>query len=84
MTEKKNPRDMTPEERKEVKVVFAPGCFDTFEGTQEELDELMAEIGKLIQSGELFDNAVPIDELDDEDLRHIAENIGQADKRNLQ
>jgi hypothetical protein len=84
MTEKKNPRDMTPEERKELKVVFAPGCFDTFEGTQEELDELMAEIGKLIQSGELFDKAVPIDELDDEDLRHIAENIGQADKRNLQ
>jgi hypothetical protein len=84
MTKKKNPRDMSPEERQEVKVVFAPGCFDTFEGTQEELDELMAEIGKMIQSGELFDNAVPIDELDDEDLRHIAENIGQADKRNLQ
>jgi hypothetical protein len=75
---------MSSEERQELKVVFAPGCFDTFEGTQEELDELMAEIGKLIQSGELFDNAVPIDELDDEDLRHIAENIGQADKRNLQ
>ena len=84
MTDKKTPQDMSPEERKELKVVFAPGCFDTFEGTQEELDELMAEIGKLIQSGELFDNAVPIDELDDEDLRHFAENIGQADKRNLQ
>ena len=27
-----------------LKVVFAPGCFDSFEGTQEELDELMAEI----------------------------------------
>jgi hypothetical protein len=44
----------------------------------------MAEIGRMISTGELFDKAVPIDELDDEELRHIAENIGEADKRNLQ
>ncbi len=84
MTEKKTPRDMTPEERKELKIVFAPGCFDSFEGTQEELDDLMAEIGHLIQSGELFDKAVPIDELSDEELRMFAEDFGEADKRNLQ
>ena len=29
---------------KKLQVEFAPGAFDTFEGTQEELDELMAEI----------------------------------------
>ena len=29
---------------KEMKIQFAPGCFDNFEGTQEELDTLMAEI----------------------------------------
>ena len=28
----------------ELKVNFAPGCFDMFEGTQEELDALQAEI----------------------------------------
>jgi hypothetical protein len=84
MTEKNTPQDMTPEERKELKVVFAPGCFDSFEGTQEELDDLMAEIGQLIQSGELFDKAVPIDELSDEELRMFAEDFGEADKRNLQ
>jgi hypothetical protein len=27
-----------------LKVVFAPGAFDTFEGTQEELDQLIADI----------------------------------------
>jgi hypothetical protein len=27
-----------------IKVEFAPGAFDQFEGTQEELDELVAEI----------------------------------------
>jgi hypothetical protein len=84
MTKKKNPQTMLPEEHKEVKIVFAPGCFDSFEGSQEELDELMADIGQMIRSGELFEKAVPLDELDDEELRHFAENIGQADKRNLQ
>jgi hypothetical protein len=29
------------------KVEFAPGCFDTFDGTQEELDALMAEIQEM-------------------------------------
>lgn len=27
-----------------MKITFAPGCFDNFEGTQEELDALQAEI----------------------------------------
>jgi hypothetical protein len=27
-----------------TQVHFAPGCFDTFDGTQEELDELITEI----------------------------------------
>lgn len=27
-----------------TKIVFAPGCFDDFVGTQEELDELIADI----------------------------------------
>ena len=29
------------------KVEFAPGCFDQFEGTQEELDAMMAEIQEM-------------------------------------
>lgn len=36
------------------KVVFAPGCFDDFNGTQEELDEIMAELQRLAESGELL------------------------------
>lgn len=35
------------EEKKELKIEFAPGAFDHFEGTQEELDELVAEVQKL-------------------------------------
>jgi len=32
-----------------LKVQFAPGCFDDFEGTQEELDLLMAEIHSMFE-----------------------------------
>lgn len=32
------------DEKKPMKIEFAPGCFDNFEGTQEELDEFIKEI----------------------------------------
>jgi len=44
-----------------MKVVFAPGCFDSFDGTQEELDELVASIMKMAETGEILENAVVID-----------------------
>ena len=43
------------------KLGFAPGCFDDFTGTQAELDELVAEITRLFESGELIENGVPVD-----------------------
>lgn len=52
----------------QLKVVFAPGCFDSFEGTQEELDALAAEIQSM------FENMTPEEleaqsrEIDLEDL----------------
>ena len=42
---------------KEIKIEFAEGCFDEFEGTQEELAELIAELQNRIQSGTLFEDA---------------------------
>jgi hypothetical protein len=32
-----------------MKIEFAPGCFDGFEGTQEELDELIREIQSMFE-----------------------------------
>ena len=63
---------MSKEEKKPLEIVFAPGCFDDFEGTQEELDEMIAEIG------ELFERASPVDldELSDEELEELAEKLG--------
>jgi hypothetical protein len=34
------------DDKKKIHVEFAPGAFDSFDGTQEELDALMAEIGR--------------------------------------
>ena len=48
--------------------MFLPGCFDKFEGTQEELDELIAEISKFINSDEFYEaieNAEPIEDFED-------------------
>ena len=55
-------------EKKELKVQFAPGCFDNFEGTQEELQDLVAEIHRLVESGELFENAEILSEEEVEEL----------------
>lgn len=81
--------ELNTEEMKDLKIEFAPGCFDTFEGTQEELDELVAEIHRMFTSGEAQKLARPldIDELDDEDLELLekfAEQEVNAQGRNLQ
>ena len=74
-------------DKKTPKVIFEPGCFDSFEGTQEELEELMAEIIRMAESGELEENARPIDLDNDEDLdilSHIAEAELAKAQRKLQ
>jgi hypothetical protein len=49
------------DDNEQMKLVFAPGCFDNFEGTQEELDSMQAEIMQMFESGEFFDNAEAVD-----------------------
>lgn len=61
MTDKKDFNELTHDQVKELKIEFAPGCFDSFEGTQEELDEFIAEITRMFQTGEALEKARPID-----------------------
>ena len=53
---------------KDFKIEFAPGCFDNFEGSQEELDELVADLRGMIEDGSLFENARPLTEESLDDL----------------
>ena len=48
-------------ENKPMKIVFAEGCFDDFEGTQEELDDLVAQLTAMAESGELLEKSTPVD-----------------------
>ena len=48
-----------------LKVVFAPGCFDNFDGTEEELAAMLADIHQMAADGTLMDHATPIDIDDD-------------------
>ena len=79
------------EQNKPFKIEFAPGCFDQFDGSQEELNELMAEIQNMFANltpEELAErsHAVDIDSLiesGDEESEAILRAL-TAEPRNLQ
>ena len=86
-------RTMT--EEKKLKLEFAPGAFDSFEGTQEELDEMIAEIQTMfaeLTPEELEARSRPIDisELVDDDslspaeFEKIMQSLTGDDTRKLQ
>jgi hypothetical protein len=87
-TENKKLEELTLDEMKDLKIEFAPGCFDNFEGTQEELDELMSSITEMFRTGEAKNaRRLDLDDLDDEDmemLKRIYEQESQAKERKLQ
>jgi len=65
----------------EMKIVFMEGCFDDFEGTQDELNELIAELNKQLQDGSLLMNAEPLSE---EDEQALIENFQDRRQRGMQ
>ena len=76
MSEKKLPNGL--------KLVFAPGCFDNFEGTQEELDALVKEIEQGFEDGSFFDKSTPVDltdvdDMDDEELEALSKLFDAMD-----
>ena len=71
---------------KKIRIEFAPGAFDDFDGTQAELDALMAELERMAESGELAANSVALDdweELDDADRDSIAEALLKVTPRSI-
>ncbi len=59
------------EPKPKLKVVFAEGCFDNFDGTQEELAEFIAEIRQLAEDGTIMDGAVPLSDEEIAELNNI-------------
>jgi len=60
-----------------LKVQFAPGCFDDFEGTQEELDLLMAEIHSMFENMTAEDLAATSSAVDFEQLTESDPELAQ-------
>ena len=60
-------------EEKKIKVEILPGAFDEFNGTQEDLDEIIREIERMANDGSLFENSVPISF---DDPKTVAEVVG--------
>ena len=69
-----------------MKLVFAPGSFDKFEGTQEELDQLIKDIEQGFSDGSFLEKATPvdldnIDEMSDEELEALMKLINAVDTK---
>jgi CDGSH-type Zn-finger protein len=76
-------------ESKTIKVEFAPGCFDNFDGTQEELEELMVTIqaefeGKTQDEIEDMVTHVNLDDLLAEDPEFAKHIMNIENERKLQ
>jgi hypothetical protein len=76
--------------KKEMKVVFAPGCFDSFDGTQEELDKFVADITEMFanktpaQLRAMSKTVADLEELPDDVLEQIQHQLEGNSKRKLQ
>lgn len=63
-------------EKKKPEIVFMPGCFDGFDGTQEELDELIASIEKMFETGEIPEGAEVIEyDAEEDEIEDVLEHI---------
>lgn len=78
--------DNKPENPEDIKIIFAPGAFDSFEGTQEELDEFIAEITRVVKSGEIFEKSRPlnIDDIPEEELEKLAPFLLKDDEETFE
>lgn len=61
----------------ELKVEFAPGAFDQFDGTQEELDELIAEVQKMFLGKTREEIEAMTRPLTEEDFEELPEDVKQ-------
>ena len=67
--------------RKPKTVEFEDGWADELNLTQEEYDALVDGIRQLVATGEILENATPVDELPLEEQQEILESINRKNKR---
>ena len=61
-----------------LKVVFQEGCFDDFDGTPDELAEMIAELHRMAADGTIMDDATP---LDDDQIEELNGGLSRREQR---
>ena len=67
--------------RKPKTVEFEDGWADELDLTQEEYDALVRGIKELVATGEIFEDATPLDELPIEEQQEILESLNNKNTR---
>jgi len=66
---------------KKKTVEFEEGWADELELTPDELADLVRGITQLVETGEILEEAIPVDELDDEEREEIYERLARKNTR---
>jgi hypothetical protein len=63
--------------KKKKTVEFEEGWADELELTPDELADLIRGITQLVETGEILEEAIPVDELDDDEREEIYERLAR-------
>ena len=66
---------------KKKTVEFEEGWADELDLTPDELADLVRGITQLVETGEILEEAIPVDELDDEEREEIYERLAKKNTR---
>jgi hypothetical protein len=66
---------------KKKTVEFEEGWADELELTPDELANLVRGITQLVETGEIFEEAIPVEDLDEEERAEIYERLGKKNTR---
>ena len=77
----KGVRKMTKKKTVEFEEGWADELMEDMDMTQEDIDNLMRGIIQLVETGEIFEEAIPVDELDDDEREEIYERLSKKNTR---
>ena len=66
---------------KKKTVEFEEGWADELDLTPDELADLVRGITQLVETGEIFEEAIPVEELDEEEREEIYERLSRKNTR---
>jgi hypothetical protein len=67
--------------KKKKTVEFEEGWADELDLTPDELADLVRGITQLVETGEIFEEAIPVEELDEDEREEIYERISRKNTR---